>query len=53
VNDLKAGEILTAENVRSIRPGLGLPTKYKKVILGKSVKKDVKRGTSLTWDLLQ
>ena len=52
VNDLKAGDVLTQENVRAIRPGLGLPTKYLEVLLGKSVKQDIKRGTALTWALL-
>ena len=52
VKDIKAGEVLTNENVRAIRPGLGLPTKYLDVILGKKLKQDVKRGTGLHWDLL-
>lgn len=52
VKDLKAGDVLTAENVRAIRPGLGLPTKYLEQVLGKVVKQDVKRGTGLSWDLL-
>ena len=50
--DIRAGEALTAENVRAIRPGLGLPPKFKDVVLGRTVKVDVKRGTPLTWDLL-
>ena len=53
VNDLKAGDVLTQKNVRAIRPGLGLPTKYLEVLLGKSVKQDIKRGTALTWALLR
>ena len=52
VQDLKAGDVLTKENVRAIRPGLGLPTKYLEVVLGKTVKQDVKRGTALDWELL-
>ena len=52
VQDLKAGDVLTQENVRAIRPGLGLSTKYMAVVLGKRVKQDVKRGTALTWTLL-
>lgn len=50
--DLKAGELLTNENVRSIRPGLGLPTKYLKTVLGRPVKCNVKRGTALHWGLI-
>jgi pseudaminic acid synthase len=53
VQDLKTGDVLTAENVRAIRPGLGLSTKYLEVVLGRSVKQDVKRGTALGWDLLK
>jgi N-acetylneuraminate synthase len=52
VKDLKAGEALTRDNVRSIRPGLGLPTKYLEQVLGRCVRRDVARGTALTWDLL-
>ena len=52
VKDIKAGEVLTQENVRAIRPGFGLPTKYMEVVLGKAVKQDVRRGTALGWGLL-
>lgn len=52
VKDLKAGDVLTRENVRAIRPGLGLPTKYLEQMLGKTVKQDVKRGTALSFDHL-
>ena len=51
VRDLKAGDALTPENVRAIRPGLGLPTKYLDEVIGKRVSRDVKRGTALDWDL--
>jgi pseudaminic acid synthase len=53
VKDLKAGERLTGENVRAIRPGLGLPTKYYDVLLGKKLVTDVKKGTPLNWALLE
>lgn len=52
VQDLRAGSVLTRDNVRAIRPGLGLPTKYLDNVLGKTIKHDVKRGTALNWDLL-
>lgn len=52
VKDMKAGEVLTRENVRAIRPGLGLPTKYFEQVLGKSVNRDVRRGTALGWELI-
>jgi len=52
VEDLVAGEILTERNLRAIRPGLGLPPKYFEICLGKSVNKNVKRGTALSWEIL-
>lgn len=50
--DLKAGDVLTKENVRDVRPGLGLPTKYYDLVIGKTIKMDAKRGTPLSWDYL-
>ena len=52
VEDMKAGDILTRENLRAIRPGHGLPTKYYPIVLGKSIKDDTKKGTPLSWELL-
>lgn len=52
VEDLKSGDLLTRKNVRAIRPGLGLPTKYLNVVLGKTVKHSIARGTALSWNLL-
>ena len=52
VKDMKAGDILTTDNVRAIRPGLGMPTKYLDIMLGLAVKHDVKRGTALVRSLL-
>jgi pseudaminic acid synthase len=52
VKDIKAGEVLTNENVRAIRPGLGLPTKYLPQIINRLAKQDLKRGTALSWDLI-
>jgi pseudaminic acid synthase len=53
VRDMKAGETLNPENVRAIRPGLGLPPKYLEILMGKTVKRDAARGTPLQWDLLK
>ena len=53
VQDINEGDVLTKDNVRAIRPGLGLPTKYLEHVLGKTVKRDVKRGTALEWELLR
>jgi N-acetylneuraminate synthase len=50
--DLHAGDILTKDNVRSIRPGYGLPPKFFNLILGKKIKKDAAKGVALTWNLL-
>ncbi len=47
VKDIKAGEVFTEENIRSIRPGYGLPPKYLKEILGKRATQDIKKGTPL------
>ncbi len=50
--DLQAGDVLTRENLRAIRPGKGLPTKYLEVFLGRPVRVDVKRGTPLSWNIV-
>ena len=52
VQDMKKGDILSKENLRAIRPGLGLPPKYYDTLLGKQVKRDIKRGTALSWELV-
>lgn len=52
VKDIKAGTVLSNENLRAIRPGLGLATKYLPQLLGKRVSHDVARGTAASWDLL-
>ena len=53
VKDLKEGEKLNENNVRSIRPGYGMHPKYLKEITGKKIRKDVKKGTPLSWDLIE
>ena len=52
VKDMKAGEVFTGENIRSIRPGYGLHLKYIKDILGKRTTKYIKKGTPLSWDFI-
>lgn len=52
VKDVKAGEIFTEDNVRSIRPGHGLPPKFLKEVVGKKASCDIKRGTPLSWSLI-
>jgi pseudaminic acid synthase len=50
--DLKEGDVITTENIRIIRPALGMQPKYLDLVLGKTVRKPVKAGTPLTIDLL-
>jgi len=52
VKDIKAGEVITKENVRSIRPGYGLHPKYLKKIIGKKINKYVDRGTAFSIDMI-
>lgn len=52
VKDIKQGETLTEENVRSIRPGFGLKPKYLKSIIGKKAKQDILRGTPVSWGII-
>ncbi len=52
VKDVKRGELLTEENVKSIRPGYGLPPRFLPEVLGHRVIKDVGRGTPLSRELL-
>ncbi len=53
VEDIKKGEVFTGKNVRSIRPAFGLPPKFLKKIVSKKAKKDIKRGTPLSWKLIE
>ncbi len=50
--DMKAGDQLTPENMRSIRPGHGLPPKFYDMLLGRRLRSDAARGTALTWEML-
>lgn len=50
--DMKAGDQLTPQNLRAVRPGFGLPPKYYDTLLGRRVGRDVKRGTPASWELL-
>jgi len=48
--DIKEGELFSKENIRVIRPGLGLSSKYFEIIIGKKAVKNFKSGTPLTWE---
>lgn len=50
--DMSAGEVLTRDNLRSVRPGFGLPPKHLETLLGLRIKRDVKAGTPMAWELL-
>jgi pseudaminic acid synthase len=53
VEDIKAGEIITEKNVRSIRPGFGLHPKYFESILGRLIKFDAQKGQRFTKDMVE
>jgi N-acetylneuraminate synthase len=50
--DMEAGEPFTEENLRSVRPGFGLPTKYRALLLGRRVRRAVRKGTAVSFDLV-
>jgi len=52
VKPIKAGQILTADNVRSIRPGFGLPPKHLPEIVGRKAARDIAYGEALTWSAI-
>lgn len=53
VEDIKAGEVITEKNVRSIRPGFGMHPKYFKDILGKQINENIEKGMRLTFDQIK
>ena len=53
VDDICEGEVFTASNVKSIRPGFGLAPKYYDFCLGKKAACDIKRGTAVSFDLIE
>jgi pseudaminic acid synthase len=52
VKDMAAGDVLTPHNLRTIRPGLGLAPKYYDFLLGRKVSRNLKRGTAVSWELV-
>ena len=53
VKDIQEGELFTKENVKSIRPGMGMHTKYYYDILGKVAKCNIKKGTPMDWNYIK
>ena len=51
VKPLVAGQSLSPENVRNIRPGFGLPPKYLEAVIGKRVRRSIPAGTPLSWEM--
>jgi N-acetylneuraminate synthase len=52
IRDIEPGEQFTKENVRAIRPGLGLPIKYFDQIIGQKARNKINRGTGLNWSMI-
>ncbi len=52
VKNMKAGEVITPDAIRSVRPGFGLPPKHYEAVLGKHINRDTSFGTPVAWDLL-
>jgi len=50
--DMKCGDVLTPENLRIVRPGMGLAPKYYEILLGRRVSRDVKKGEPLQWKII-
>jgi N-acetylneuraminate synthase len=51
-NDMRSGDFFTKDNIKILRPGLGLPPKYFDIIIGKKINKNAKKGTAVAWDLI-
>ncbi|MDY3673179.1 MAG: SAF domain-containing protein, partial [Campylobacter sp.] len=51
--DVKKGEIFSEENLRSVRPNLGLMPRFLPDILGKKARRDIEAATPLSWDLVE
>ena len=51
--DVKAGEAFTPDNVRSVRPGDGLHTRHLDEVIGRRARRDLERGTPLTWEMVE
>ncbi|UPT70020.1 MAG: pseudaminic acid synthase [Flavobacterium sp. JAD_PAG50586_2] len=52
-DEIKAGEVFTKENIKSVRPGLGLHPKYYNEVLGKTATQDLEKGDRLSLDFVK
>lgn len=53
VQDVKKGDVFTEDNVKSIRPGFGMETKYIVDVIGKKARCDIRKGTPMVWNLIE
>ena len=49
--DVRAGEVLNARNLRAVRPGFGLPPKFLDTLIGKRVARNLSAGTPVDWSI--
>lgn len=50
---IRKGEIISGDNIKSVRPGFGLAPKYKSVVLGRKAARDLAVGDRLSWDVIE
>jgi len=53
VSEIKANDVFTPENIRSIRPGYGIDPKFYHSIIGRSASVDISIGTALNWSMVK
>ncbi|WFS03277.1 pseudaminic acid synthase [Rhizobium tumorigenes] len=53
ITDMKAGDIITPNSLRSVRPGYGLAPKHLEALIGRKLKSDVRRATPTNWSLVE
>jgi pseudaminic acid synthase len=51
IKDIKEGELFTTENIRALRPAIGIAPRYYEEIIGKTSNKNITAGTPLTWEI--
>ena len=52
VKDLKKGDLITSDSVRSVRPGFGIPPKYLQLVIGKKAKQDIAKNTPVQFNVI-